>query len=417
MPECLPFCAWRYNPKKVKMEEVVAPPYDIVSEKEIKEFKNKSCYNIFHLELPESYKKAKELLENWIKSQILIKNKTPGVYFYELEFLYHNKIFMRKGFILLVKISPFEEEKIFPHEKTYSNITKDRFELLKATHFQFSQIFALYEDPLLETLKIFDKKKELLYKIEYSNEKHRLYKISEKTSIKKLLSFFKNKKFYIADGHHRYMTALKFKEYMEDFYGKNPLKDYNYVAMYVSPLEDKNLLMLPTYRIYYFNDGREFIKKISQLAEIVRTLEIKEEQNFNQFFKKLSQEWAILYKRKIIFFCLKDEVFGKIKEKEQILSEIPLYNFLQILEDIFKIKEEVLRKKGKVKFVSDTRDLIIEAQKGAIGVIFPSISPQILKKVAQAKKLMPHKCTYFYPKNLTGLILNEVSGRDLNISF
>jgi uncharacterized protein (DUF1015 family) len=414
MPECLPFCAWRYNPEKVKIEEVVAPPYDIVSEREIEEFKNKSPYNIFHLELPEDYNKAKELLENWEKSKILIRDEFPAIYFYELEFIYQEKTFIRKGFILLVKLSPFEEGEILPHEKTYPKVTTDRFELLKVTQFQFSQIFALYEDPQLKTIKnIKTKYKEPLYEIKQKNETHRLYKIFDKEFIKGLLKFLKNKKFYIADGHHRYETVLRFKEYMENIYGRNPYKDYNYTSIYICPMEDKNLFMFPTHRVYYFENPEEVIKKFFQFAKVKKSLEIDKNFNFNHFFEKVPCEWAILFGKEIKIFTLKEEIFEAIKKEDSLFSEIPLYNFLQILEKILNIKEEDLKEKGKVKFISGKEELIEEVKKGALGVAFPFISPVILKKVSQAKKLMPHKCTYFYPKILTGLILNEVSGKSL----
>lgn len=417
MPECLPFCAWRYNQEKVKIEDVVAPPYDIVSEEEIKKFKNKSPYNIFHLEIPENYGKAKETLENWIKSQILIKDKTPGVYFYELKFSYQEKTYTRKGFILLVKLSPFEEGNILPHERTYSKVTDDRFELFKATKFQFSQIFALYEDPSLETLKNVNQNKELLYEINFQKETHRLYKISERNLVKNLLEFLKDKTFYIADGHHRYETALRFKKYMESIYGKNSNKDYNYTAMYICPMEDKNLLMFPTHRAYYLERPEEFLKKISEFAKLKKNLEISENLDLNHFFENTSQEWAVFFEDKIRIFCLKEEIFENIKRENPLFSEIPLYNFLQVFEKIMNIKEEDLKDAGKVKFISDRETLIEEVKKGALGVAFPSISPIILKKVAQAKKLMPHKCTYFYPKILTGMVLNEVSGKDLSYNI
>ncbi len=419
MPECLPFCAWIYNSEKVKIEEVVAPPYDVVSDEEIKYFKTRSPYNIFHLELPESYDKAKELLKSWINSDILIKNKTPGIYFYELKFPYNGKTFVRKGFVLLVKLSSFEEGEILPHEKTYSKVTEDRFELFKKTQFQFSQIFALYEDVSLETLKSVDKNKEPLFTVHFKNEEHRIYRVSEKRLIKELLDFFKNKTFYIADGHHRYKTALKFKEYMESIHGKNPLKDYNYIAMYISPLEDKNLLMLPTHRAYYFEKEirKIFINKLSEFAELINCLEVKNELNINHFFNNPQKEWAIVLEDKIKVFRLKDEVFENLKKKEPLFSEIPLYNFLQVMESILKVKEEELKEKGRVKFISDVEKLMEETKNGAVGVIFPSISAEVLKKVSQAKKLMPHKCTYFYPKILTGMLLNEISGKDLDYGF
>ena len=417
MPECLPFCAWRYNQEKVRIEDVVAPPYDIVSEEEIKKFKNKSPYNIFHLEIPENYNKAKETLKNWIKSQILIKDQIPGIYFYELKFLYQEKTYIRKGFILLVKLSPFEECNILPHERTYSKVIDDRFELFKITKFQFSQIFALYEDPFLETLKSINRNKELLYEINFQKETHRLYKISEKKLIKELLMFFKNKTFYIADGHHRYETALRFKKYMENIYGKNSNKDYNYTAMYICPMEDKNLLIFPTYRAYYLEKPEELLKRFFEFAELKKDLEINKNLDLNHFFEKTSQEWAVFFENKIRIFGLKEEIFENIKKEDPLFSEIPLYNFLQIFEKILNIKEENLKNAEKVKFIADRETLIEEVKKGALGIAFPSISPMILKKVAQAKKLMPHKCTYFYPKILTGIILNEVSGKDLNYNI
>lgn len=413
MPECLPFCAWRYNQKKVNIKKVIAPPYDVVSEEEIREFKNKSPYNIFHLELPDNYDKAKEILENWIKSQILVRDEIPGIYFYELEFLYQGKVSIRRGFILLVKLSSFEEGKILPHEKTYPKVTGDRFELLKITKFQFSQIFALYEDPFFETFKRVNENKELLYEVKFQKEKHRLYKISEKKIIKELLGFLKDKIFYIADGHHRYETALKFKEYMESVYGKDPNKDYNYTAMYICPIEDKNLLMFPIHRAYYLDKPEELLKKFYKFAELKKTLEMNKNFDLNHFFEKAYQEWAILFGGKIKIFCLKEEIFENFKKEDPLFSEIPLYNFLQIFEKILSIKEENLKEEGKVKFISDKKELIEEVKNGALGVAFPFISPEILKKVAQAKRLMPHKCTYFYPKILTGLILNEVSGKYL----
>lgn len=422
MPECLPFCGWRYNPSRVKIEDVIAPPYDIVSEEEIEYFKNKSSYNIFHLELSENYEKAKELLKNWIENQILIKEQNPSIYFYELDFFHINRNFSRKGFILLVKLSYFEEGNIFPHEKTYKEITEERLELLKKTHFQFSQIFALYEDPLLETIKEVNQKKHLLYEIRYEEEIHKLYKISEKEFIKNLLNFFKNKKFYIADGHHRYLTALKFKEYMENLYGKNEFKDYNYVSMYLSPLEDNNLLMLPTYRAYFLENSNEIMKKFYEIAE---SIEIYEINNFNKIDQKIQQfspenifrKWIFLKENKALIFSLKKDIFEKIKKEEPILSEIPLYNFLKVSGKIIKIEEEKLRKENKVKFISDINKLLKEVRKGALGIIFPHISPQILKKITEAKKLMPHKCTYFYPKILTGLVLNEIKAEEIRFDL
>ncbi len=416
MPRSLPFCAWRYNTTKVNIEDVIAPQYDVVSQEEVNHFKNKSPYNIFHLELPESYQRAKELLNSWIKEQILIKNQTPGIYLYELEFTYHGKKFNRKGFINLIELSPFEEGKILPHEKVYNKVTDERLELFKNTGFQFSQVFGLYEDPELFTLKNLKNKKKLIYSINYKGEKHKLYKITDKEFVKNLIKFLEDKRIYIADGHHRYTTALRYKEYMENLYGKKNYKDYNYIAMYICPLEDKNLLMLPTHRTYFLEDPEGFLKKLKNFAEVFKEINFKPE-NFDNYFNKKAQEWLIFLNNKAYFFCIKKEFLEKIKTEDPILSEVTLYNFLKILELSTGLKEEQLKEKGRAKFVCDINEVIKEVQRGAIGIIFPIISPLVLKKVAQAKKRMPHKCTYFYPKILTGILLNEISGKDLKIEL
>ena len=413
MPQILPFSAWRYNPDKISIEDVIAPPYDVVSEKEIKYFKEKSPYNIFHLELPESYERAKELLHSWIKEEILVKKDSPAIYLYELQFSYQGKTYLRKGFINLVKLSPFEEGKVLPHEKVYPKVTEDRFELFKTTGFQFSQIFALYEDPELYLFEGLENKKELLYEVSFNKEKHSLFKITDKNIIKKISDFLKDKKIYIADGHHRYTTGLKYKEYMESLYGKDELKDYNYIAMYLCPIEDKNLLMLPTHRLYYLENFEEILRKLKNFASELKEIEIKKPFELENFFKNSSCEWIIVTQEKAYFFRLKPEVFEKIKEKEPVLSEITLYNFLQVFEDITEEKEEAFKEKGKVEFLSEAELVIDKAKKGAIGIIFPRLSPLVLKKAAQAQKRMPHKCTYFYPKILTGMVLNEISGKTL----
>ncbi len=416
MPESLPFRAWRYNPSKVSLEEVVAPQYDVVSKDETNYFKRKNPYNIFHLELPETYQKAKELLENWIKKEILIQEKKPAVYLYELEFTYQETKFIRTGFIILIKLSPFEEGKVLPHERVFEKVTDERLELFKTTGFQFSQVFGLYEDPSLFTLKDTKNIKDLIYTVSYKNEIHRLYKITEKNFLKSFSNFLKDKTIYIADGHHRYTTALRYRAYMEKIHGKKEFVDYNYTAMYICPFETPGLLMLPTHRTYVLEKKEEFFKKFKEFAEVFKEIEF-DTKDYEKFFEDKRREWIILSENKNYLFRLKKEVFEKIKKEDEILAEITLYNFLKLFEELFSIKEERLVEKGKGRFACSVEEVLKDVRNGATGVVFPVMSPYILKKVAQAKKRMPHKCTYFYPKILTGMLLNEINGKELEQVF
>ncbi len=407
MPEVLGFKGWRYNSEKVNINDVIAPPYDVVSEEEIKYYKSKSNYNIFHLELPESSYKARELLKKWMEEKVIFPENMRCIYLYELDFFYGNKKFCRRGFILLVKLSSFKEGKIIPHEKTYPKVTEERFELLKATGFQFSQIFGIYQDPELDTLKNLDEK-ELLYEVTFGSEVHRLYRITSLSIQQKISAFLYNKPIYIADGHHRYTTALRFKSYMEEKFGKNDQLDFNYICMYVCPMEEPGLLMLPTHRVYLFSETFKLIEKLKNFLEVEKISEeiLKSDKNF---FREKEREYLLVFNRNLLFCRIRDDFWEEIKKLDPVLSRIPLFNFLHIFYKATGLKEEELKEKGLVKFYSTEKEVLKKSEKG-LGVIFPVISPLILKEVAGVGKLMPHKCTYFYPKILTCLLLREIKG-------
>lgn len=411
MPECLPFCGWLYNLEKVRPEEVLAPPYDVVSPEEIEFYKKKSPYNIFHLELPENPKKARELLERFIKEEIFLKNGVPTLYYHELAFEYKGKRYLRKGFILLVKLHNFEEGKIIPHEKIYFRVAEERLNLLKETKFQFSQIFGLYEDPSLETFKTLPERVNYFLEVTIGKETQRLAKIQDETLIKKVLSILINKKIYIADGHHRYTTALNYKAYMESLYGKDDARDYNYISMYISPFEDENLLMLPTHRVYKISDSQSFFERIKEFVEIEKEVIASYWEEEIKNFKGESRLFALALGERVYLCSIKKSFFEKLKEKEPELSKLPLWNFLQIFEEIMKIPEEALKAEGKVEFLSQEEEVFKRVKNGYVGIIFPRVSAEILKWVADKGKIMPHKSTYFYPKIHTGLVLAEVSGK------
>ncbi len=403
MPECLPFCGWLYNPEKVHFEDVLAPPYDVVSESERNFYKQKSLYNIFHLELPESPEKAKNLLHQFIEEKILIKNSIPTLYYYEISFSFENKNYQRGGFILLTKLHPFEEGVILPHEKIYPKVTEERLNLLKTTRCQFSQIFALYEDPDLETYKDLPKNLIYYFEVTHNGETHRLAKIQEKEIIKKILNFLKDKKFYIADGHHRYTTALQFKAFVENHPEKLSQIRHNYVSMYITPFEDKGLLMLPTHRVYQNKYYSLLCEHISNYCHLISEMPL------SQWLEKkgclnLPTPAFILYKAdNLKIYAFKETFKNSIGDED--FSQLPLYYFLKLLEKTLNLSEEVLKERGEVKFFGREMEAIEEANKGGFAILFPKSPVELLKKIASKGKTMPHKATYFYPKILTGAVL------------
>jgi len=300
---------------------------------------------------------------------------------------------------------PFEEGKILPHEKVFPKITEDRFNLLKTTGFQFSQIFGLFEDPGLKLLNSLEKE-ELLYQATLNGETHSLYKIPAQLS-KHVQSHFLDKKIYIADGHHRYTTALRYRDYMESIHGKDPLRDYNYIAMYLTAFEEENLFMLPTHRLYKVEDPRSLINKFSLICEIKA---IDWPELFSEsLFTHPEREWLFFAGKEIFLARLKQDIWERLKKEDPVLSKVTLHNFLKVWEEITGAKEEEFKEKGKVLFFSQMEELMEKSEEG-LGVVFPVLSPLVLKDIASAGKRMPHKCTYFYPKILTGFLLKEARG-------
>lgn len=414
MPECLPFCGYLYNKEKVSIQEVLAPPYDVVDEKEIEFYKNKSPYNIFHLELPETPQKAKLLLDKLIEEQILVRNSIPTIYYHELHFRFRNKAHIRKGYILLVKLYDYEERIVIPHEHTFKKVTEERFELLKTTQFQFSQIHGLYDDPTLYTLNLVNNFNNLYFEVSLNEEIHKLYKIQDDEIISKLTDFLLGKKIYIADGHHRYNTALKYKDYMSKIHGNNKNKDFNFMAMYLTPIDDPNLLMLPTHRLYTFEDVTFFLHRIKPFTEVLHRHKKNSLEEIIESYNNRGDIFIVLTDTETYIVKIRSDIYEILCEKEPELSKLPLFSFLYILKETFHITEEYLKEKGLVKFFSDPQRLSQELQmQRGFGVLFPAVSPLVLKEVTIGGKLMPHKSTYFYPKILSGLVILEVSGKSL----
>lgn len=413
MPECLPFCGWLYNLEKVRLSEVLAPPYDVVSPEEIAHFKGKSPYNIFHLELAEDLERARELLQRFIEEKIILQNGRPTLYYHELAFNYEGKAYLRKGLILLVRLHSFEEGIILPHEKVYPKVTENRLNLLKATGFQFSQIYGLYEDPSLETLKNLSQKAEPFGEVVFEDEIQRLARIQDTGLISKITTFLKDKNLFIADGHHRYTTALKYKAYMESLYGKEKDRDYQYIAMYISPFEDENLLMLPTHRIYKLSprERESLLKRLKEVAELLEEVPSSEWRPLKEHFYGQGDCFALFDGETLKIYRLRADYFSELKRKEPDLSALPLYNFLQILEAALGTKEATLREQGRVDFLARDEEVFQKTQGEDLGILFPRVSAEILKGIVEKKKLMPHKSTYFHPKILTGFVLNRVNGQ------
>ncbi|HFC97016.1 MAG TPA: DUF1015 domain-containing protein [Thermosulfurimonas dismutans] len=406
MPEVRPFYGWRYHPGRVDLSRVVAPPYDVVTPEEAQEYLRRDPYNIFHLELgggPERYRQAARSLQQWIKEGILIREDSPSIYLYRLHFSVAGKEYTRTGFIALVRLSPFTQGKILPHEKTFPRVTEDRLELLRATSAQFSQIFVLYRDPELFTLQSRPEEKILEIQTE-GGQRHELYRLRDPEVQRALCSFWQERPFYIADGHHRYTTALRYAQEMESRLRPEGPRCFHYMMMYMCPFEDPGLLVLPTHRIL------RRVPEESRLREILTELGEMREVSFTASLPSEEGAFLLFFQRRAYKVRLHREILERW-ERESGLPEnrLPASWCARIVLRLFGETEKDLKEKGLLTYTPWPEEVRHEADKGALAFLLPPTPAKVLEEVARSGKVMPHKSTYFYPKILTGLVIFRIN--------
>ena len=256
MAEIKAFKALRFNEEKAgDIKKLVCPPYDIISEKKRLAYLRENDHNVIRLELPREgenhYEAAKQVLVQWLDEGILKRDDKPSLYIYEEEFTAYGQTYKVRGFVCLVKISPFEEGVVLPHEFTLSKAKADRFELMKSTYCNFSQIYSLYVDDKNTADKI-NRIARRKPEIEFADDEgiiQRLWTVSDEETIKSITDDFTDRKLFIADGHHRYETALNFRNYLREKGEAVEGDDCDYVMMMLVDMQNPGLVVFPTHRI------------------------------------------------------------------------------------------------------------------------------------------------------------------------
>jgi len=430
MAKIYPFSGIRYNLKKIKsLNKVICPPYDIIPPKEQKYYYRLHPANIICLELPQGksprkYEQARKIYYDWLKKGILVREEKPTLYLYQEDFLYpvdgsplSGKKFSRTGFFACLKLEPWGKG-IYPHEKTFLKPKLDRLQLLSHLKANISPIFVLFSDQERKISSFFleEKKKEtLLQFVGLDGTRHQFWKITEKEKISYLQIFFAQEKLYLADGHHRYETALLYsQESRPCVQERDKLRakskeqpSANCILTYYCPFEEDGLLMLPTYRIVkktIFTSWEKW-KKEKEKYFSFRALK-----NMNEMFSYLEKNFALYSEDKYYLLQLKnegEEVLQKLLPQSSLAyRKLPVTILHQLL--LRGIKEEDLiythHAEEAIKLVNQGRGKII--------FFFSSPKAEILKTFAQTGEIMPEKSTYFYPKVPTGLVIYSLENTD-----
>jgi uncharacterized protein (DUF1015 family) len=439
MATIIPFRGILYNQKAGPIDHLVCPPYDIISSIEQQELYRKSPHNIvrleFGLESPADteddnrYTRASALLEEWSKANILRQSPEPSLYIYEMEYSIGKVVKRLRGFICLVRIENYDTGIVRPHETTLSGPKTDRLSLLRACKASFSQIFSLFSDPQGKTSGILattNSKPDMEVK-NSDGVLHRVWELNDKQVISDIVREMADKPIFIADGHHRYDTALTYRNERRKAAGAFTGDElYNYVAMYLARLEDPGLTILPAHRVLFnltnFNPNR-FEDDLNRFFNIERIDfdETSERADRRTILDTMvhradhAHVFGMMVKGEHSYYLL---TLRSEEDMDDLLpGKSPAYRRLDVsilhhlvIDRLLGIKIETHKLGLNIEYIKDADEAVKRIQAGSADVIFFMNPTKVseVKDVAAARERMPQKATYFYPKLLTGLVMNKL---------
>ncbi len=441
-----PFQALRYNTEKIeRLEDVVTPPYDIIDEQTQAALYEKNPYNMIQLDLSKNftsesltdarYNEARKLFDTWQQDDILIRDSAPTIYLYFVEYrLPTGKMLTRKGFMSLVRLAEFSEGIVKPHEKTFARVTSDRLRLLETCQAQFSPIFSLYSDPEEQVMGLLEKvcpETPFCQVTDADGCLHRLWAIPDPAALAAVQRFFHKKSLYIADGHHRYTTALQFRELMTKKQGSIPEESpYNHIMMYLCGMEDPGLSVLPTHRLvrlphllgsealterlsrYFTIEELTGGARESLIVEALARMEEKAVQGtvFGLYHPADDRCYLLILEPGVM-----EKEFGARQPEALRDLDVVVLSEL-VLDRIICMDREKCVQGNQIDYFSDPDDALDVAVKEAgsrsdvtplLFLMNATLVSQV-RRVSDEQLVMPHKSTYFYPKLLTGLLINKL---------
>jgi len=421
MAEIRPFHGLRYDQEKVKLSEVVAPPYDVISKEYQEELYRRSPYNVVRLILGKEmdrYREAARNLSRWQEESVLRRDLKPSLYCLAQSFGGSDGVrYERVGFVAACWLEEFSAGVILPHEKTLSKPKEDRFRLVQATKANFSQIFGLYSDPggtvdgiLREVMRA-----DPLLQVDFEGVSNRLWIMNDPATINAVVSAMRGKSILIADGHHRYETALAYRDFMKlKTTSSTDKQPFNYTMMFFADMDAQGLVILPTHRVVHSLssfDPREFLDRLK------KNFVIRSESSQAAHLQALSAE------RELSFGVVLEDGFYLIRLKQkELLSQLfgesvpPEIRELDvtllhsyILEKLLGISVEAQERKSNLEYVKDVDDAVRGVHAGGqVAFLMNPTRVDQVRRVARAGHTMPQKSTYFYPKLVTGLVMNSL---------
>lgn len=437
MARIYPFRAWRYNPSAVRLEDAVTQPYDKISPAMQQAYHQRSPYNLVRiiLGLPELfdaergesvYTRAARDFRAWREQGVLVQEKSPCIFAYSQRFQVPGTAIEkeRRGFIALGKLHDYAEQVVFRHEQTLSKPKSDRLNLLKATRAHFGQIFMLYSDPAGSVEKILYEgagKADAEVTDEYGVV-HSLWRVSDPAAIRLLTTAMANKRLIIADGHHRYETALNYaKEHAPASPAATetnalPLPQPAYpeaaAMMTFVNMDSDGLVILPTHRVVHSLEGFDpgAFARAAEAFFAVATLPEAEAEGYIATLRKETGPAFVAVTRGGAFLLRSkpeaaNAALAGVPDRQRQLDLTHLHSL--VLDRLLGLDAERVREQTNLRYLRDASEAVDQVRRGQADVAFLTnpVTMEQLREVAFAGDVMPQKSTDFYPKLLSGLAI------------
>ena len=431
MADLRPFRALRYNLHRVSAAQVVTQPYDKITPAMQERYYAASPHNLVRIILGRReaadntaenvYTRAAAYGLEWRSQGILQQDSEPSIYAYSQTFTAPSgSQFERRGFIALGRVEDYSAKVVYRHEQTLAKPKADRLDLLRATRVHYEQLFLLYEDSgEVDSLLATQTASTLDVTDEYGVA-HRVWQISDPATIAAVQNAMRDKKLVIADGHHRYETALNFRNECRAAAGNSdPQAPYEYVMMTFVNMNDPGLLVLPTHRVVHsldsfsVDDFRNSSRALYEIEEVDPALDAaRATALLNERGRTGTALLAVTANRALLLHSPKPagaKFLAGLSPRQQSLDVVQLHKCL--LEGVLHLSEESIRNQQNLSYLREPPEVLALVRQGRargekpanIAFLMNPCPVHKVRDIAFAGEVMPQKSTDFYPKLLSGL--------------
>lgn len=433
-----PFRALRYDPSRVSIPQVVTQPYDKITPEMQEGYYAVSPYNLVRVILGKQhagdhagenrYSRASNFFQSWRNDGIFLRDVEPSLYLYGQRFKVPGgkSELERRGVIALGRIEDYSAGVVFRHEQTLAKPKADRLDLLRATRAHFGQLFMLYSDPAGEIDAALQPghAPDLDTQDEYGVS-HQVWKIADPGLVSMVREKMRDKKLVIADGHHRYETALNYRnEQRAAKAAAGSVAPHELVMMTLVNMDSPGLVILPTHRVVHGLESfsaaafREkasayfSVEEVDASVDAARaTVILREAGRIGTAMLAVAADRVYLLDRPR---PVSPNFYDGLSLRQQSLDVVQLHRCL--LEGVLGISEEAIREQKNVRYIRDIGESMAQVRNGTANVAFlmnPVRMAQV-RDIAFAGEVLPQKSTDFYPKLLTGLTIYSLdSSREI----